>query len=325
MKNMNRSLWWFYFRNLTFYRAINSFQVLFSFVFSFITKKVIVWGQPIVFSIEPSAVCQLSCPECICGQGKLIRKCSFIDVLAFEKIINQIKRKSSIVNLFFQGEPFLHPQIIELIKITKNAGLVTVISSNAQMIDEKMAINIVLSGLDMLIVSMDGASQDTYEKYRKLGDFNKLQTAMSALNDSKIQLNSNISLIAQCLVTKDTEHEIEKLRNWSLKNGFAFILKSIQVYNKENINEFLPKNKKYNRYTSKKGRAKSCIRLWTHILVLTDGRVVPCCMDKNAEFAIDSAFDSTIQKLIKNEKRKLFMSKVLKNKNKVELCKNCHF
>ncbi|MDD2346333.1 MAG: SPASM domain-containing protein [Bacteroidales bacterium] len=322
---MNRSLWWFYFRNLTFYRAINSFQVLFSFVFSFITKKVIVWGQPIVFSIEPSAVCQLSCPECICGQGKLIRKCSFIDVLAFEKTINQIKQKSSIVNLFFQGEPFLHPQILDLIKIIKNAGLVTVISSNAQMIDEKMAINIVLSGLDMLIVSMDGASQDTYEKYRKLGDFNKLQTAMSALNDSKIQLNSNISLIAQCLLTKDTEPEIEKLKNWSAENGFTFIIKSMQIYNTENSQNFLPINKKYNRYASQNKRAKSCIRLWTHILVLTDGRVVPCCMDKNAEFAIDSAFDSTIQKLIKNEKRKLFMSKVLKNKNKVELCKNCHF
>lgn len=296
-----------------------------SFVLSFLTKKAIVWGQPIVFSIEPSAVCQLSCPECICGQGKLIRNCSFIDVSAFEKMINQIKRKSSILNLFFQGEPFLHPQIIDLIKIIKNAGLVTVISSNAQMIDEKMAINIVLSGLDMLIVSMDGASQDTYEKYRKLGDFNKLQTAMSALNDSKIQLNSNISLIAQCLVTKDTEPEIEKLKNWSAENGFTFIIKSMQIYNTENSQNFLPINKKYNRYASQNKRAKSCIRLWTHILVLTDGRVVPCCMDKNAEFAIDSAFDNTIQEVIKAKNRKVFMSIVLRNKNKVELCKNCPF
>lgn len=322
---MNKSLWWFYLKNLTFYRAINSSLVLFSVVFSFITKKAIIWGQPIVFSIEPSSVCQLSCPECICGQGKLIRNCSFIDVSAFEKIINQIKQKSSIVNLFFQGEPFLHPQIIELIKISKNAGLVTVISTNAQMIDKKMAADIVQSGLDMLIVSVDGASQETYEKYRKSGDFCKLQTAISALNDSKIQLNSHISLIAQCLVTKDTEQEIEKIRNWSRNNGFTFILKSLQVYHRENKNELLPISEKHNRYSSKNQQTNNCTRLWTHMLILTDGRVVPCCMDKNADFSIGSTYSNTIQEVIKANNRKAFIYKVLKDKNKVELCNNCPF
>ncbi|MDY0217489.1 MAG: radical SAM/SPASM domain-containing protein, partial [Bacteroidales bacterium] len=284
-----------------------------------------IWGQPIVFSIEPSAVCQLSCPECICGQGKLHRNCSFIDVSAFQKIIDQIKRKSSIVNLFFQGEPFLHPQIIELIKIAKKAGLITVISSNAQMIDKKMAGDIVQSGLDVLIISVDGASQETYEKYRKTGDFHKLKAAMSALNDSKIQLNSKISLIAQCLVTKDTEQEIEKVRNDSRKNGFTLILKSLQVYHTENRDELLPNSEKYNRYSLKKTQTKTCIRLWTHMLILTDGRVVPCCMDKNAEYAIDSAFVSTIQEMIQSNNRKSFISKVLKEKNNIELCKNCPF
>lgn len=322
---MNRSLWWFYLRNITFYRAINSFQVLFSFVCSFITRRVVIWGQPIVFSIEPSAVCQLSCPECVCGQGKIIRNCSFIDVSAFEKIINKIKQKSSIVNLFFQGEPFLHPQIIELIKIAKEARLVVVVSSNAQLIDEKMSTDIVQSGLDVLIVSVDGASQETYEKYRKSSDFCKLQTAMLALNDSKIQLNSHISLIAQCLVTKDTEQEIEKVRNWSRENGFKFILKSLQVYHTENKNELLPISEKFNRYSSKNQQTNNCIRLWTHMLILTDGRVVPCCMDKNAEFAIGSTYSNTIQEVINANNRKAFMYKVLKDKNKVELCNNCPF
>ncbi len=322
--NNNSSLWYFYFKKLSFHRAFNSFLVIISYYLSKISGKVFLWGQPIVFTIEPSSVCQLSCPECLCGQGKIVRGSTFVDVVLFKKIIHQIKRKSSIVNLFFQGEPFLHPQIFDLIKVVHDSGLVSVISTNAQGITNEMVARIIDSKLDILIVSVDGDSQDAFEKYRKGGHFESLVITMKDLVTEKKFKKSSLSLVAQCLITKDTEPNLDKIKRWTKEIGFKFKSKTIQIYSSKDESELLP-SAKFNRYAQKRSQINYCRRLWTHMVVLCDGRIVPCCMDKNADYMIGKINNDDINSVFLLNNRTVFISKVIENKSIVSLCDNCNF
>jgi radical SAM protein with 4Fe4S-binding SPASM domain len=320
----NSSLWYLYLKKLSVQRAINSILVIFSYCLSKISGKVFLWGQPIVFTIEPAAVCQLSCPECLCGQGEIVRDSTFVDLALFEKVIHQIKRKSSIVNLFFQGEPFLHPEIITLIKMVNDAGLVSVISTNAQGVTNEMVARIIDSKLDILIVSVDGDSQDTFEKYRKGGHFESLVTTMKDLVTEKKSKKSSLSLVAQCLITKDTEPNLEKIKRWTKEIGFKFKSKTIQIYSSEDKNELLP-SALFNRYISPRKKSNSCFRLWTHMVILTDGRAVPCCMDKNGNHVFCNIKNQSLENVLESANRKMFVSSVSTNRSMIDICRNCPF
>ena len=322
--NNNSSLWYFYFKKLSFHRAFNSFLVIISYCLSKASGKVFLWGQPIVFTIEPSSVCQLSCPECLCGQGKIVRDSTFVDVVLFKKIIHQIKRKSSIVNLFFQGEPFLHPQIFDLIKVVHDSGLVSVISTNAQGVTNEMVARIINSNLDVLIVSVDGDSQDIFEKYRKGGHFESMVTTMKDLVAEKKSKKSSLSLIAQCLITKDTEPNLDKIKRWTKEIGFKFKSKSIQIYSSKDQNELLP-SALFNRYKSPRKKSNSCMRLWTHMVILSDGRAVPCCMDKNGNHFFCNMKNQSLENVLESANRKVFVSSVSTNRSMIDICQNCPF
>ena len=88
-------------------------------------------------------------------------------------MLDQLERSVFYINYYFQGEPFLHPDFLELIKETKRRKIYTATSTNAHFIDEQKAKDIVESGLDRMIISVDGLTQETYEQYRVHGKLKK--------------------------------------------------------------------------------------------------------------------------------------------------------
>ena len=289
MKNNNSSFFSIALQKITIERLWNALKVLFAYYLSLIFRKPINFGIPIVFSIEPSSTCNLHCPECLSGTKQINRKNAYFDLELFKKIIQQIHKKSWIINLYFQGEPLLHPNVIEMIRICNKVGLMTVISTNGNLITEQLANDLIDSGLDVLIISLDGWNQETYEVYRKGGNFTKLLQGMNLLAEAKQKNQSKTpSFIAQCLSTSVTEKntsEIEKIAN---KFGFDFHLKSIQIYDQTDSHKLLPtSNSRYvlneGKLFSKAKNKNCCRRLWTHSVITSDGLNVACCNDKFPE------------------------------------------
>lgn len=304
-----------------------------SYLVSKILKKSIVWGKPFTVSIEPTTACNLGCSECPSGLKSFTRPTGKIDLEVNRKLIQTLGKQLFYINYYFQGEPFLHPQFLELIKEAKKHKIYTATSTNAHFITEKKADEIVASGLDRLIISIDGLTQKTYESYRVHGKLEKVIEGARQLVEAKRKANSATPhLIFQFLVVKPNEHEIEGVFELAKELKIDEVrLKSAQVYDYENGNELIPENEKYARYKRqsdgtyrmKYKTANHCWRMWSSCVLTWDAQVVPCCFDKDATQVLGSAVAENFDQIWKSKKYNDFRLAVLTKRNQIEICKNC--
>jgi radical SAM protein with 4Fe4S-binding SPASM domain len=320
-------------KHLTFLRVWNVFLLYFSFNISRVFKKSILFGKIFSASIEPSTACNLACPECPSGLKSFTRPTGKLDLSVNKKLLSNIGKQLFYINYYFQGEPFLHPQFLELIKEAKKHKIYTATSTNAHFISKEKAKEIVHSGLDRLIISIDGMTQKTYESYRINGSLEKvIQGTKNLVEAKKNEQKSTPHLIFQFLVVKPNEHEVDEVFKLAKEIGVEEVrLKSAQVYNYENGNELIPENEKYSRYIKKKDgtyRLKAetgnhCWRMWSSCVFTWDAKVVPCCFDKDATIQLGSAVEENFNAIWNSKKYTNFRNQILTGRNQIEICKNC--
>jgi MoaA/NifB/PqqE/SkfB family radical SAM enzyme len=154
---------------LTLKRAYNALGLVFGYVFSKITKTPINGFLPVALAIEPTTSCNLRCPECPSGLRSFTRPTGMLDTVMFEKTIAELKDALLYLTFYFQGEPFLHKDFLKMVKSATQKKIYTSTSTNAHYLSPENALATVESGIDRVIVSLDGTTQDTYEQYR-IGD-----------------------------------------------------------------------------------------------------------------------------------------------------------
>lgn len=320
-------------KHLTPGRMLNLIQLRLSFTFSRLLKKAITWGTPFSVSIEPTTACNLGCPECPSGLKSFTRPTGKLDLDVHRNLLQQLGKKLFYINYYFQGEPFLHPQFLQLIHDAKKAKIYTATSTNAHFIDEKKAEEIVQSGLDRLIISIDGMTQYTYEQYRVHGSLDKVIAGTKAMVEAKRKFASATPhLIFQFLVVKPNEHEVDAVYNLAEELGVDEVrLKTAQVYDYEHGNPLIPENEKYARYVKKADgtyRLKAitgnhCWRMWSSCVLTWDARVVPCCFDKDAAISLGTVGEESFKSIWKSPKYRNFRNQILTGRNQIDICKNC--
>ncbi len=319
--------------HLTLPRTINLLNLRMTYYYARLTKRAVHLGKPFTVSIEPTTACNLACPECPSGLKQFSRATGKLDLELHSKMLEQLNGSVFYINYYFQGEPFLHPKFLELIKQAKRHNIYTATSTNAHFIDEKKASEIVDSGLDRLIISIDGTSQESYENYRINGQLSKVIEGTQHLIDAKKQKGSQLPhLIFQFLAVGPNEHEIPAILSLGKKMGINEVrIKTAQLYEYKNGNALMTKNEKYSRYVQKadgtyKLKYKTgnyCWRMWSGSVLTWDGKVVPCCFDKDAQHVLGTITEQPFHDIWKNDAYKNFRISVLKNRNSIEICKNC--
>lgn len=314
-------------------RWINLVLLWSSFYLSKISKRPILWGDPFSLSIEPTTACNLGCPECPSGLKQFTRPTGKLDLNLHSEILQHVKRHVFYINYYFQGEPFLHPQFLELIKEAKKIGVYTATSTNAHFIDQQKAKEIIESGLDRLIISIDGLTQETYENYRIHGSLNKVLEASKHLLAAKKAASSKTPhLIFQFLVVRQNEHEVPSVLALGKELGIDEVrIKTAQFYSYENGNELMPKNAEYSRYKlQKNGTYKlkystknECWRMWSSSVITWDGRVVPCCFDKDATHQLGQFGETDFAAIWRSNAYQSFRRNILTGRNSIDICKNC--
>ncbi len=245
--------------------------------------------------------------------------------------LNLHRKQAFYCNLYFQGEPFLNPQLAEIITLAKSMNYYSVVSTNGHFLDEKNCIRIIESGLDKLIISLDGIDSDSYSQYRSGGHFNKVTEGIRLMAKTKKQLNKrNPLLVVQMLVNKSNEHQLDKARQF-VKNLGADMLefKSMQIYTVAGRKQFEPSGKNFNRYIGKSktnisgsNKKSICFRLWSHVVYTSDGLMVPCCYDKKPDYII-SGEDESGNSPWMSKKMQDFRAKLLSKDEVPEICRNC--
>lgn len=315
---------------LSLKRIGNVFLLYVSYLFSQIFKKPFVLADPFSVSIEPNSSCNLHCVECATGNNSITRKTGKMNIEDFKKIIDQIHKKTFYLNLFLQGEPFLHPQLTDFFKYAINKKMFVTTSTNGHFFTPEICDKIIASGIQKIIVSMDGLTQETYEKYRAGGNLQEVLKGINNLTKAKKKQAVKYPLIyIQMLVNHYNEKEIPGIKK-SYKNIGAdgLILKSMQLFSRFDL---LPESKKHKRYyfnsdglvISKNKFRNKCFRLWSTTVITWNGDLIPCCYDKSADHKIGNINNSPFKALWKSKEFNEFRLKILTNRKEIEICRNC--
>ncbi len=163
-----------FFSKLTLRRVWNAAKVYSSYYITRVIKKPVQWGLPVSISFEPTTSCNLRCPECPSGLREFTRPRGMLKRDFFEKTIDEIYKDILYLIFYFQGEPYLNKNFLEMVSYASSKGLYTATSTNAHFLTDEMAKKTVESGLDRLIISLDGTTQEVYEQYRREGDIEKV-------------------------------------------------------------------------------------------------------------------------------------------------------
>jgi radical SAM protein with 4Fe4S-binding SPASM domain len=318
---------------LNFGKVINILLITLSFYLSRLSRRVRLWGRPISLSIEPTTSCNLRCPECPSGLRSFTRPTGMLDFDLYTGIIDEQKKTLSYLLMYFQGEPFLHQEFLKMVEYATSRGIYTATSSNAHYFTDEVARATIESGLDRLIISIDGTTQEVYEQYRVGGSLAKVIEGTRKLVHWKKKLKSPTPyLIFQFLVVKPNEHQIEEVHLLANEIGIDEVkLKTAQLYDFENGNALMPENEQYARYKKKSDGKYSlkhklfnhCWKMWHSSVVTWDGTVVPCCFDKDASYTLGSLRQNAFTDIWQDGKYNAFRKSLLKSRSEIDICQNC--
>lgn len=322
-----------FFSRLTPKRAWNAGRIVFSYLYSRLSGSSKISGLPISISFEPTTSCNLRCPECPSGLRSFTRPTGMLQEELFKKTIDELHETLMYLLFYFQGEPFLHTKFLDLVKYASDKKIYTATSTNAHFLTDEVAKKTVLSGLDRLIISIDGTSQETYQSYRIGGDLDKVIQGTRNVVKWKKELKSKTPhIVFQFLVVKPNQHQIAEVQKLARELGADEVgLKTAQIYDYKNGSELIPTIDKYSRYRQSSDGTWSiknklldhCWKMWHSCVITWDGKVVPCCFDKDAHHQMGQLGAVSFKELWHSNEYDDFRKSLIKSRSEIEMCKNC--
>jgi len=321
-------------RKLPFRKLWNAVKVYGSFQLTRLTGRPIQWGMPISVSFEPTTSCNLRCPECPSGLRAFTRPTGMLNNDFFSRTINDLHKDLLYLIFYFQGEPYLNPDFLKMVQFAHQKGIYTATSTNAHYLTDEKARETVESGLDRLIISIDGTTQDVYEQYRVGGQLNKVLEGTQRIVHWKKKLKSRTPFIFfQFLVVKPNEHQLDDIRKIGKEIGVDQVrFKTAQVYDYENDpHQLIPSIDKYSRYKKdaagnrqvKSGLRNQCWKLWHANVITWDGLVVPCCFDKDATHRLGNLQTQSFREIWQSEAYRDFRNQLTNGRKNIDICSNC--
>ena len=285
--------------------------------------------RPRTLSIEPTSRCNLNCPFCLVGQQNSLPNTSHdllprglgdMDWSLYEKILKDaVEFGIKKMQLHFQGESLLYKRFSDMVKAAKAAGLFTQAFTNGLPLTKEKASRIIQAELDSLRFSVDGATQETYEKNRVGGKLDHVLRNMRIMVEEARNANSKIDLLWQFIALRNNEHEIEAARALAKDIGIPFFVKTFA----ETDENLAPSNLKLRRQL----KVKPCIDIYRAIFVYHTGEVVACCYDQEGENVVGSLKTNSLTQIWHSERYRDLRDRINNTEKnptaEPNMCKNC--
>ncbi|MEM8584204.1 MAG: radical SAM/SPASM domain-containing protein [Bacteroidota bacterium] len=319
-------------RKLTPAKAWNALKLVISFQLTRLLKRPVSWGLPMTVSIEPTTACNLRCPECPSGLRQFTRPRGNLKADFFRRLIDDGYDHILYLIFYFQGEPYINPNFLDMVSYASSRGIYTISSTNGHYLNDENARRTIESGLDRLIISVDGTDQETYQQYRKGGKLEIVLQGARNLVKWKRQLGKGPHLIFQMLVVKPNEHQLDEIKALAAEIGIDEVkFKTAQLYDYADGHELMPTNQKYSRYklgSNGKYRLKGkltneCWKLWHACVITWDGLVAPCCFDKDVSHRLGDTKFMRLRDIWKGDSYIGFRKKLLSGRSEIDICTNC--
>jgi len=289
--------------------------------------------------IEPTNACNLHCPACPTGFGTLNRSKRMMSLTEFKSIIDQVRGYITNINLWNYGEPFLNKELLTMIQYAVSNVIHVAVSTNGEFFKSKeFSLGVVNSGLQHLIICLDGANQETLSKYRKGSNFDSIVDGIRLIIESKKELNSNTPIIElQFIIMKHNEHQrfaMEELANQLGVDIYCEKTARIDCGDPDfqrMAKDFLPTDLSFSRYYLKmdgayglKGKySNDCSSVFQMAVINSDGSVVPCCSDLYPEYIMGNIFKDRFENIWRGEKYRMLRTLIVRDRKSIPMCNTC--
>lgn len=308
---------------------------------SIMVKPETPWGWPTHAQIEPTTSCNLECVLCPVTDG-LHRPQQHMDLHIFRKIIDELGHHLFIILLWDWGEPFLNPSIYEMISYAKERKIGVISSTNAHVFATgDHAERLVHSGIDCIIVALDGATQATYEHYRRGGDLATVKAGVKRIVEARRTLNSRTPLIdMRFIVMKHNEHEIPQLEELARSLEVdALTLRALCTYDygeyctiEADGRAFVPEDSAYQPFKSDprlgspiRRQTNPCKVLWNNPAIHSDGKVFACTFDPHGRNVLGDISEDTFRDIWWGSGYKELRRRFRKDYRQLALCGGCTY
>jgi len=286
-------------------------------------EKLIIEKYPLHIDIGITNVCNLECTFCartILVQDGRFRKAKHMDIELFRKIIDEaVEMGTYSINLNLLNEPLTHPKIMEMIRYAKQKGIIDVhFHSHGGLLNEEKANQLLDSGLDKLLLSIDSPYKEKYEQVRAKSDYDNVLNNLKrfrALRDKRGQLNPFIR-ISFVQLPGVTDQELRDAKDLFLQFADAI---GFQEYMDPHLEE-----RKGKTYPKDYQSNWVCQQPLTRLSIIEDGRVSPCCADNDLQLIIGDVKKQSLKEIWESNKLKSFQ-KVMKDGMfyTIPTCANC--
>ena len=244
----------------------------------------------------------------------------------WHRVLAEVSKTAFVVQFYFQGEPLLNNDLPQMIREAHEAGLYSIVSTNAQALTSQMATALVASGLDRIIISMDGLTETSYNAYRVGGSLEQTKAALRHLRNAK---DRKPIIELQVLRLKTNEQDWADFRRQYKQLGAdCLTFKTAQLYNYSDGHPLMPTNARYSRYIQgedgryhRRSLRHGCFRVWSGCVITTDGDVLPCCYDKAHAYAYGNIMKSSLKELFTGTKAQQFRQAALNERP--HICQEC--
>ncbi len=296
------------------------------------------YGKPVIAQVEPANVCNLGCSLCLSATHNHSRVAALLPYNIFRKFIDEIGDTLLLIVFWNWGEPFLNPDAVKMIEYATSKGVLVHTSTNGNIIfNDEMADRIVKSKLTSLIFAVDGASQETYSKYRVDGNLERVKSNIRSVVAAKKRNNSQYPMVTVRFVAmQPNEQEMKEVENLGRELGADFFaIKSVDMppVIGENLDEkYRPEQNSLRRYEYAEGsysrleKPFECMRPWKRITLDALGEVVSCEYDyKNSHSFGNMGKEKSVMETWKSEISKQFRKNFNKGHNNYYHCMDCTY
>lgn len=281
--------------------------------------------QKINLMIELTNRCNLLCPTCFSHQDN--RKKRDIKLTEFKKLVVENRRILNELSLYNYGEPLLNKNIYKMIRFAKTIGVRHIkIATNGTLLDNNNVNNILHSGLDYISISLDGATKEVYDKFRKNGNFKKVVSNISNLVRSRNILKKELKIELQFIIMKHNVHQVKSIKKLANDLKVDFLRLKLVLIKRKKWRYLLPKQSLFNRYANNKN-ITTCYKPKKEIVINSDGTALPCCyiVGKDIErFNLGNAFSQKLENIMHSKKYTDFIKNCSTDKSKNSCCQDCN-
>jgi radical SAM protein with 4Fe4S-binding SPASM domain len=294
------------------------------------------WNWPLHMQIELTNYCNLRCPVCPAGLGMLRRKPQAIDPVIIERLIKEVGPYLLTLSLWGWGEPLLHPELADILRITQNAGINTFLSTNGQNLnDDKVLQALIDFPPTCLIVCLDGLTDETNSRFRVGAKLEPALYGVHELARMKREKGKEFPILhLRHIVMKHNEHELSELENFARAHYFDILtIRTLSIIdgpdNQHNIMK--PDDKRFRAYEYSNDKRVIrddfiCQAAFITPTVYADGTVVSCCQDYNAQQPYGNIADGTSFADIWWSKQAAKIRKtIIENLESFSFCRNCPY